>query len=669
MGARWLTGVPALPLAAGIAAGIMLSAQYPHWWVAMATAAAGTVVLAVLRLHTGVALLGVAIGFMSAMLARPGCPPEAWCDGRAHVFSVLCTRQGDGTAEARIDSVLTGRGMTAVAPVAIVVWHPADDAGLTEGCRYRLCGHIKLLRTLADVPYERLPHAGAIARGATAELELTAAAEALDLPQAAAPRLRQRLHRALIAGGADDSAYELFAAILLADRDILSAGRREQFAAAGIAHILALSGFHVGFIALLAAAMLFPLNLFPRLRWLKQLCMVAAIWGFAWLVGFGASVTRAAVMASVMCLGSIMARPVSPWNSLCLAAAIILVLWPAQLTSPGFLLTTGAVASLLAFAPVLNPVDPKRRALHLGVQTMAVPVAAMAGTMAVTVLWFHVLPTYFLVSNVSVALAFPLLMLAGIATLVCGLVGVTLPAVSACANGICHCLDRLTAGIAAWPGAQSEPLFVDPATAVGVLVFLGACAIVLNDPCRRTLAFAAPVACAALIIGVGCAGRRPVREAYAVPVGSTASVVMSEGRQVCAFVTAAPHHAAAARRRLRACLADYVASRGADSVQIVDGDFSFGAYRRRGQFFFAGNRVTAIPVGKEAEQADAGVGVGCLLLTNRCTASPAEVFDRQRPDTLVISSGTSLRRRRAFEAEATRRDIPVVCLDTAVWQP
>ncbi|MCM1036287.1 MAG: ComEC/Rec2 family competence protein [Bacteroides sp.] len=662
-----LARVPALPLAAGIVAGIPAATLCPQWWAAPAVAAAGALILILLRLHAGTALIGLALGMAAATLARDTpVPPEWHSDGDA-VFSAVCTRGGVGYAEVRIDTVTRGRSAPEAVRLRAVVWHPAGEAELAEGYRYRLRGSIKPLRTIADVPYQLIPRAGAISRGAAAEIQLSTAPELrLDTPPAATARIKERLRRALIEGGADDRAYATYSAILLAERDVLDSDLRDRYAAAGIAHILALSGFHVGFIALIAALILFPLNLFPRLRPLKYAGIVAAIWAFAWLTGMGASVTRAAIMATVLYTGHIVGREVSPWNSLCVAVAVILLVWPAQLVAPGFQLSVAAVASLLAFVPLLNPVDPRRRLPYICAQAVAVPVAAMGGTMAVTALWFHALPVYFLPCNVAVALVFPLLMTAGLLTMLCGLVGVAMPAVYSCANGMCAALDSLAAHVSSWPGAVASRLFIEPVTAVGALVFLGVCALLLHRPGRRALMYAAPAGCAALIAAVACTRELPADEACAVPLGSCTSVVVSCGGRVCAFTTAAPRYAPAAERRLRLSLADYTSLRGADSITVIGGDFTFGPYSRRGEMFSGRRMRVAIPTGRRPSAATAAVSH--LLLTNRCTAPAAAVLDSLRPDTLVISCDVSLRRRRDYEAESRARGIPAVCLDTAVFR-
>ncbi len=189
-----LARVPALPLAAGIVAGIPAATLCPQWWAAPAVATAGALILILLRLHTGTALIGLALGMAAATLARDTPVPPEWHgdDGGEAVFSAVCTRGGVGYAEVRIDTVTRGRYAPEAVRLRAVVWHPGGEAELAEGYRYLLRGSIKPLRTIADVPYQLIPRAGAISRGATAEICLSAAPVQAATPAAAAARIKDK---------------------------------------------------------------------------------------------------------------------------------------------------------------------------------------------------------------------------------------------------------------------------------------------------------------------------------------------------------------------------------------------------------------------------------------------------------------------------------------------
>ena len=649
---RLLGRLPASLLAVGIIAGILICDYGLAPSLSLILAGAGTLFLTARRHPAMIIGLGLCIGILSAEFLGTPSPDEAVHRPVTDTWAAVATADGLAAGEVMLDGTET----------VTAVQLPHDSRGLEEGYRYRISGTMHPLRTIADLPYERIPHAGAIARGARNIILADSITEIGDA-RSVAKRLRDAVGRALLTAGADDNAYELYTAILTGERSALTAESRQQFAAAGVAHVLALSGFHVGFIALIAGLLLFPLNLTGRHLWLRQLGIVAIIWIFAWCVGMGATVVRAAIMATALYLGRITGRQVSTWNSLCLAVALILALDPEQLYSVGLQLSVLAVAGLLTFAPLLNPVTPRRHKTYLCAQTVAVPIAAVVATAPLTAYYFHDFPPYFLLANIPIALIFPWLMGVGLLLAITGSAGLTIDPLATCANWLAGAVDRLTEAIASLPTWGNQGLFVESTAVAGLLLFIFSAGAALHLKNRKALLTAVPIGCAGLLLSLGCSRNLPRAEAYIVPLGTNTSVVMAVGDETRAFVTAAARYADNAARTLRSCTRDYVRYRGGDSVRIEAADFDFGPYHRRGQFFIAGPTVTAIPDGRSIDSV--GAHVDYVLLTNRCRSAAADVLRRQRPDTLLISHDASARLRADFMREAIARDIPVICLDTA----
>jgi competence protein ComEC len=90
-------------------------------------------------------------------------------------------------------------------------------------------------------------------------------------------------------------AQHFVVALLLGDSHYIDKMTRAEFSTAGIAHVLALSGLHVGIIALLIYWLLFPLD-YMGLKKLRLALTLAAIVLFAVFTGLSPSVVRATVM-------------------------------------------------------------------------------------------------------------------------------------------------------------------------------------------------------------------------------------------------------------------------------------------------------------------------------------------------------------------------------------
>lgn len=156
--------------------------------------------------------------------------------------------------------------------------------------------------------------------------------------------LRQRLQRG-VAAGLTPAAGALQAAMTLGLRDDLG-DLRDSFAAAGMAHLLALSGLHVGVLLLVAERLLRPLS---RLR---APLLAALTVGFVALVGASPSVVRAATMAlAALASRSFGAGRIQPWTALTLAVSVGLLHAPQMLFDLSFQLSYLAVAGMLLFLP------------------------------------------------------------------------------------------------------------------------------------------------------------------------------------------------------------------------------------------------------------------------------------------------------------------------------
>lgn len=129
------------------------------------------------------------------------------------------------------------------------------------------------------------------------------------------------------------------------DAEILS-----QFRAAGIAHLLAVSGLHVG---ILAAALLLLLRLIRPL-WLRFSAFLALLAAYAALTAFSPSVLRASIMLlCVLPAAPLRRRPDLP-SSLSLAFVLVLLAQPFALGTAGFQLSFAAMLGLTLLAPVLR---------------------------------------------------------------------------------------------------------------------------------------------------------------------------------------------------------------------------------------------------------------------------------------------------------------------------
>ncbi len=148
-------------------------------------------------------------------------------------------------------------------------------------------------------------------------------------------------------------------ALALGDRSMLQPEVRNQFAKSGIAHLLAISGLHIGIIAgilllLLNVPLLFHnyLALPDTYYKIAFALLVPAVWFFAIVSGAKVPVMRASIMIAVFAFAKLVDRPISSWLLLMYAAIAVVLLFPYSVFETSFYLTFTAVAGILAAIPV-----------------------------------------------------------------------------------------------------------------------------------------------------------------------------------------------------------------------------------------------------------------------------------------------------------------------------
>jgi competence protein ComEC len=158
----------------------------------------------------------------------------------------------------------------------------------------------------------------------------------------------------LIRISADGQAGAVFKALIIGDRTQISPELRESFNRAGVGHLLAISGLHIGIVA--TVAFLFFQGLMVRFKmllwraWTRKaaaLLSLLPVLLYGVIAGLSPSTLRAVIMVSVFLLTFLFERDQDPFNTLSLAALLILVADPPSLFSISFQLSFTAVLSIM----------------------------------------------------------------------------------------------------------------------------------------------------------------------------------------------------------------------------------------------------------------------------------------------------------------------------------
>ena len=234
--------------------------------------------------------------------------------------------------------------------------------------------------------------------------------------RARSERLRMRLLRRMQRGPLDKRFAGVAEALTLGWRADIDPETQASFRDAGIAHLLAVSGLHVGLVALMVGGALFWVGRERRGRIIRGSIQLIMVWLFTLITGLAPSTVRAALMFSLFIVSDTLGRRTPKFNLLAAAAIIMLIANPMLLFDTGWQLSFSAVAGILLAMPVIQAFRSK---LY---QAAMVSVAATTATLPVTLTTFHRFQPYFLIANVVIVplsafiLAFSLLYM----TLPCG---------------------------------------------------------------------------------------------------------------------------------------------------------------------------------------------------------------------------------------------------------
>jgi len=218
--------------------------------------------------------------------------------------------------------------------------------------------------------------------------------------------------------------YALASALVLGIKDDVDQDTKQAYANTGTTHIMAVSGLQVG---LLFGAVTWLLGLLPGRRGLLFRLVTAAlglavIWAYAFLTGLSASVLRAAVMFTFIIVARATGRQSTMYNTLAVAAFVLLCYDPYLLADVGFQLSFLAVLSIVYLQPRIaawvefkdlaanrsRPWQPKAvQRLWAAAgwtadtiwQATALSLAAQVATFPLGLYYFHQFPLSFLASN------------------------------------------------------------------------------------------------------------------------------------------------------------------------------------------------------------------------------------------------------------------------------
>ncbi len=222
-------------------------------------------------------------------------------------------------------------------------------------------------------------------------------------PYGYAALIRKKINLSLEPYGFKTDEIAIINALLLGQRQDMSAEIHNNYVRAGAIHILAVSGLHVGILLMLLNYIFQPLEYFKYGKLIKTILIVSMLWFFAVLAGLSASVVRAATMFTVVAIAINLKRPTNVFNTLAISMFVLLLCKPSFLFDVGFQLSYLAVFAIVTIQPMLFSLYRPRFKLDLLIwNVLTVTFAAQLGVLPISLYYFHQFPGLFFLSNLVI---------------------------------------------------------------------------------------------------------------------------------------------------------------------------------------------------------------------------------------------------------------------------
>lgn len=319
-----------------------------------------------------------------------------------------------------------------------------------------------------------------------------------------------------------DPGASLLAAMLLGETGGLSESVTQSFREAGLAHLLAISGFHVALLAWVSS------TVFTKAagkRWGFALTVLFLLL-YSLMVGGRASVVRAAMMGGLGGFAGQLDRRRSGFNLLAFTGALMIFIKPLWLGDPGFQLSFAATFALLAFLHPMIQATQTFLETYMRISTAKriagdvlvyvwVPLIAQIATLPLSLYYFQRFTLAGMLTNPLVVPVQPVLMLLGGVSMVVGMVWLGLGQVVAAPALV---LIQYTLNITQW--FTSLPIFTAPVQfsawwVVGYYALIGGIVIIrkrkegISKTRIRRLVWGGVATLLAVVAGWSYAANRP----------------------------------------------------------------------------------------------------------------------------------------------------------------
>lgn len=658
---KTLSNIPLLPITIAFICGIILGKHFAIIYV-LVTFIGGLIAFVAKQRMYAIILLTASIGWMNTHINSAEIPPANFLN-KETVFnaSVISVKNNDNIQNiiAEVDIVVDSTNNKCCRSRCTLTV-PSLNPDIEPGDEITFLGALTYISDKRDLPNEF----DIVSYYKQQEIYLTAfiAPEAITITGhndswfLSLRQFRDELTHYITSLPLSEECIVFLNTTITGDTSMLDDETRLKYSTTGLAHILALSGLHVLILTSVIAIILLPFDIFKQ-RKLRYILTIILLWLYAVITGLSPSVTRAVIMATILLTAQIIQRNHSPFNSLCAAAILILVISPNSLYNIGFQLSFVAVASILLFVERLNPINPRKRILYKLMSLFTVSLSAMIGTGIIAAFYFHNFPIYFIIANIATSIILPIVIAGGVFALIAHYLGLDPTWICLIVDFFYHTIDEMTTYITTLPGASIDKIYFKGWLLIPYFAIIACCYAALKYKRVVWYILTLTMIIFTITIHIITIPQFPQKEYYIPRDTYYTNILVRDSSALYLISTAKGGDSIDVVEKCKRKYIDYMGWRNIDTIIRVPQYYETKSITRYGATLSIGNDIVII-IDNDNDVREYNIKPRYALICNGYKGNIIDVYNTLAPDTIILSRSLHKKRANRYEDSCKLNNIP-----------
>lgn len=426
-------------------------------------------------------------------------------------------------------------------------------------------------------------------------------------------------------------------ALLIGYKEDLDKDLVQAYSNAGVVHIIAISGLHLGLIYVMLTWLMDKIPVIRESKAARVCLLLACLWLFSMLTGASASVLRSAVMFTCIVIGKNYFVQSTVYNSLATSAFLLLCYNPYFLWDVGFQLSYLALLGIVALQqPIYRLLYCRYKWVDKTWSLMSVTLAAQVSTFPVCLYYFHQFPNLFIITNLVAVPLSTIILFAEI--ILIALSGIDIMAVLAgkLTGQMILLMNWLITSLNRFPFAVWDNIYANIFTTwVLFLLVLGICYWLINT---SKTAFYVSALCVLVFTSVHVFERMKTRRqsgliVYNIPKSRAIDFIYRDSYY---FVgdSILQQDGLMKNFHLKPARLFYHLSKKSDSLPVM--------YRNGNMILFCGKKIMLLDTGLNVESQKQKIKLDLLVISGNAALKIKSVFENFNPALIVFDASNSL---------------------------